>query len=112
MSIRFFRCLPTVKQGNLAQQIVCALNKLPDKIAFVNIGGCHTSCWKLPYSAVWVNGCLHYQNVDQGKARASHELGQAKARSVNTDCASCKFQLDAWYEVMENRPKFQEKYLI
>jgi hypothetical protein len=31
--------LPTVKQGNLAQQIACALNKLPDKIAFVNIGG-------------------------------------------------------------------------
>ena len=31
--------LPTVKQGNLAQQIARALNKLPDKIAFVNIGG-------------------------------------------------------------------------
>ena len=42
MSIRFFRCLPTVKQGNLAQQIARALNKLPDKIAFVNMGGgCH-----------------------------------------------------------------------
>ena len=44
MSIRFFRCLPTVKQGNRAQQIARALNKLPDKIAFVNIGGgggCH-----------------------------------------------------------------------
>ena len=39
MSTRFFRCLPTVKQGNLAQQIARALNKLPDKIAFVNIGG-------------------------------------------------------------------------
>ena len=39
MSIWFFRCLPTVKQGNLAQQIARALNKLLDKIAFVNIGG-------------------------------------------------------------------------
>ena len=28
-AIWIFRCLPTVKQGNLAQQIARALNKLP-----------------------------------------------------------------------------------